>query len=58
VEKKVSLKSCPFCGDKEPIVEPRGGSSTRRVYCDNCTAHGPWRLSREGAVAAWNRRKP
>jgi len=50
------LKPCPFCGDKNPFIEPKSKSLTYRVYCDNCTAQSAWRFSKKGAIAAWNRR--
>jgi len=51
----VKLKPCPFCGERKDLFVPHEGV-TYQVYCDNCTSHGPWKLSRNGAIAVWNRR--
>ena len=51
---KKGIKPCPFCGEKSLYMN--GGPTVYQVRCDNCTAEGPWRLSRAGAKAAWNNR--
>jgi len=50
-----NLKPCPFCGSKDVSISHVYGS-LYQGYCDNCTGEGPWRNSRRGAIAAWNRR--
>jgi Lar family restriction alleviation protein len=55
-KKETALKPCPFCGETALFLVPPYKSKTYLVYCDNCTARGAWALSRNGAIAAWNRR--
>ena len=54
--RKTELKPCPFCGSKGEALYSNGGPTTYQVRCGECTAEGPWRYSRKGAFAAWNRR--
>lgn len=53
------LKPCPFCGSKADVSD--GGYSGTRfwIHCVNndCIAHeGVTRITREAAIAIWNRR--
>jgi Lar family restriction alleviation protein len=70
VEKKAKLKPCPFCGGKsylyEEKVRTRGMAANPltwyQAYCDEAgcpiESKTAWFDTREGAIAAWNRRKP
>ena len=57
----VTLKSCPFCGgaELECLKTPSFGF---RVGCEGfnkaCYATGPYRRTKQAAIAAWNRRTP
>ena len=47
------LKPCPFCGsDRVMITRP----ITWQAWCANCKAIGPWKVEKQDAIAAWNRR--
>ena len=62
------LRKCPFCGagklqrvlENEDTVLSLSHNSTYQVICmaGNCGSVGPWRWTKEGAIAAWNRREP
>lgn len=59
MEQKETLKSCPFCGDTEniSIESPNYEMPFDQVVCTICDAAGPGHtLSREEAIAAWNKR--
>lgn len=52
------LKPCPFCGAKtmtEAIPEDSGRFHVA-CFAMKCLSRGPYRLTRTGAIAAWNRR--
>ena len=71
LEIKEELKACPFCGSADCLVMRRtrltrdtgeDGSFTMwrylyTVVCGGCNAEGPFRMSREGAVEAWEARR-
>ena len=46
------LKPCPFCGGSAQCTNP----TTWQVWCAKCGAIGPWKITREEAIEAWNRR--
>lgn len=48
------MKLCPFCGKPGGLYQD---ITLYTVLC-NCQSHGPWHRTREGAIAAWNRRAP
>lgn len=55
----IELKTCPFCGSENVTVKGSEMTVTRPnpfVYCRNCHAHGPQRISYLGAENAWNSR--
>lgn len=51
---KDRFEACPFCGKRDAVVK-----SSRNwgyfVSC-KCTAVGPGRNTKDGAIAAWNTR--
>mgnify|MGYP003362451693 CR=1 FL=1 len=47
------LKSCPFCGDDEPLMR---GDDWSYVECDECDASGPECKTEAEAITAWNTR--
>jgi len=53
-----NLLPCPFCG----MTKNRGlcfnniNNKHWAVSCSKCTTSGPMHLSKEKAIAAWNRR--
>lgn len=63
-----SLLACPFCGSVDVLVERESGYDTWVVACCNkdsevtplhCGAQGgSHELTREGAIAVWNKRTP
>lgn len=55
---KYKMKPCPFCGDPLPDIARGNPSNIYYGHCDDCGAHGPWKFSVKGAIAAWNRREP
>ena len=52
-----SPKPCPFCGSKKPRVQANTYYLVS-VVCTSvrCGAAGPKRKTKNGAIAAWNRR--
>jgi len=55
-KKMTELKPCPFCGTKFVWIDRYGDYFY--VYCRRfaCHIHGPERLRKDTAIAAWNRR--
>ena len=49
------LKKCPFCGGEAEVV---GGNPYHWVFCKNCDAESKQMSTIDGAIAAWNTRKP
>ncbi len=48
------VRPCPFCGSHNvDIADHRFGYV---VMCQGCGAYGPDNLSRDKAIAAWNKR--
>ncbi len=63
------LKPCPFCGGEAKYdsyaMSPYEKANINYidgkwhyVYCSDCLAQGPEVLSKEDAIADWNRRTP
>jgi len=55
------LLPCPFCSERVAIVLPDGEAYRTVCFSGNpdgigCGAEGAWRLSKEEAIEAWNRR--
>lgn len=52
-----TIKPCPFCGGKAEIYGGRAsnGEPLYWVWC-GCHANGPIKRTRQGALAAWNKR--
>lgn len=55
----IYLKPCPYCGtsnivEEKIFVVPHWG--WWKVYADCCDITGPYRSTREEAMAAWNQR--
>jgi Lar family restriction alleviation protein len=55
------LKPCPFCkNDNSDFMsipfDSRYGDKVKYVACKLCHAQGPWTVTEEKAIAAWNRR--
>lgn len=52
---RIDYEACPFCGRRDAEVKhsPRWGYF---VSC-SCTAVGPGKASRDGAIEAWNHRE-
>ena len=50
------LKPCPFCGDKNPLVDGFNFGLTTRVVCLKCFVDGPPKFNEKDAISAWNRR--
>ena len=48
------LKPCPFCGGD--ILTVWWESDMCRIRCKNCNTKGPWKVTEEKAIEAWNRR--
>ncbi len=46
------LKPCPFCGGKALCTNP----TTWMAWCTKCGAVGPWKLTYQEAIEAWNGR--
>lgn len=61
LSEKSKLKSCPFCGAKEPIVHINEQRLDKEVVCDlgkgGCGARVGWYISIMELRGAWNRRK-
>ena len=56
---KIELKSCPFCGSKNVVLENKNGCY--QVRCRFCGARGKYAVaglpgSRMEAINAWNSR--
>ena len=47
------LKSCPFCGDKDPMMR---GDEWKYIECYECDGSGPARETEQAAITAWNTR--
>ena len=52
--KKREIKSCPLCGAKALAYEGYDGDWS--VQCMKCSLTSPYKLTREEAIEAWNRR--
>lgn len=63
----IELKPCPFCGGRaileswpmtpfEQICIPIEEKAWYGVFCNDCAASGPDDITKEDAIAAWNRR--
>jgi hypothetical protein len=55
------LKPCPWThtGNQTDSVLPvQQDDGDWRVRCEHCEARGPWGVTRDAAIAAWNRRAP
>ena len=53
------LKSCPFCGCKDVKLTYIKGKNSHKnfyVWCSGCGTEGPFGLSLDSAMEAWNRR--
>lgn len=53
---EAELISCPFCGAVRVFGATDNGYGRYYVWCDECNAQGPARLTEEKAIAAWNAR--
>ena len=51
------IKACPFCGH-DAVIEETWIADYFWVQCQfkQCHGTGPYRKTREGAIAAWNSR--
>ena len=54
------LKSCPFCGMDNPdwCDDEIGSITWFYIQCrsSDCQANGPMEQTKDGAIAAWNKR--
>jgi Lar family restriction alleviation protein len=53
-----TLAPCPFCGGESIDFRVPGAGKLWRLTCKNCDAGPHSSLSRDAAIAAWNRRIP
>lgn len=51
------LLPCPFCGCAD-VRPARGNGGDCYVFCHDCHCEGAPTLTRDSAIAAWNRRAP
>lgn len=54
---EVKLKPCPFCGGENIMLDKTKEDTLHLVVCRNCVAQVSG-FTRDGAIRAWNRRKP
>lgn len=56
-EYEEELKPCPFCGDEARVIECfHEGSEYYWIECKECYGRTTGSLSKDDAIAAWNRR--
>lgn len=49
----IVLRPCPFCGSKRILVTK---PTTWQSWCIDCKAIGPYKVDKQDAIEAWNRR--
>ena len=49
------LKPCPFCGGKASVMRYHHINNASYCYCTSCKVRMPNMLTKEDAIAAWNR---
>ena len=54
-EERMTLLSCPFCGEKEWSIHHEDHNEAF-VRCDYCGARGPWANTENTAKVVWNAR--
>lgn len=54
---EVKLKPCPFCGSENIMLDKTKEDILHLAVCRNCVAQVSG-FTRDGAIRAWNRRKP
>lgn len=51
------LKPCPLCSSPADVGKNLRRVPTYMCICRECGYYGPVRLTKRGAIRAWNRRK-